>query len=320
MKHIATIMMLVWLAACTASGPPEPRIALEPQTPDEIIEYTWRDFQRSGGPNRVKVGKPYRIMGQRYHPRLEPGYIEEGVASWYGPNFHGKLTANGEVYDQYGLTAAHRTLPLPSIVKVTNLHNGRELVVRINDRGPFAHDRIIDLSKRSAELLGMKHQGTSQVKVALLLDETEKLWNRLNMPPPRNWEMAKADWQYRTTRMASVPLPAFKTGAAQANALTSPGYEVAALDMEDALNVYPSTEPTAFFIQAAAYSTVENAEQAAIQLAMVGTPILQKADINGQRFYRLRVGPVRTEAEAKTLHRRLIDLGFKGASIVTSDQ
>ena len=115
-----------------------------------------------------KVGAPYTVAGRRYTPRVQPNYRAEGLASWYGPKFHGKPTANGEIFDQYALTAAHKTLPLPSKVRVTNLDNGRQLVVRVNDRGPFIGDRIIDLSRRSAQLLGVEKVGVAPVRLELL--------------------------------------------------------------------------------------------------------------------------------------------------------
>lgn len=117
------------------------------------------------GGGRSMVGKPYRIRGKWYTPKEEPGYDRAGLASWYGPNFHGRLTANGEIYDQYHLSAAHPTFPLPSYARVTNKKNGNSVVVRVNDRGPFAHGRIIDLSKQAAQLLDMKHEGVAAVRV-----------------------------------------------------------------------------------------------------------------------------------------------------------
>lgn len=112
-----------------------------------------------------KVGSPYKVNGVRYVPREDRGYDQTGIASWYGKKFHGKRTANGERYDMYALSAAHTTLPMPSLVRVTNLKNGRSIVVRVNDRGPFARGRIIDMSYRSAQLLGFVKQGTARVRV-----------------------------------------------------------------------------------------------------------------------------------------------------------
>ncbi|MFN0263649.1 septal ring lytic transglycosylase RlpA family protein [Tepidamorphus sp. 3E244] len=112
-----------------------------------------------------KVGKPYKVAGRWYYPREDTAYQAVGTASWYGDAFHGRQTANGEVFDMNALTAAHPTLPLPTYARVTNLTNNRSVVVRVNDRGPYAHDRLIDLSSRTARVLGFDQQGTTQVKV-----------------------------------------------------------------------------------------------------------------------------------------------------------
>ncbi|MEZ5840525.1 MAG: septal ring lytic transglycosylase RlpA family protein [Hyphomicrobiales bacterium] len=117
------------------------------------------------GGGRYQVGKPYKIAGKWYKPKEDPNYEATGVASWYGSAFHGRQTANGEIYDMHSLTAAHPTLPLPSYVRVTNLANKRSVVVRVNDRGPYAHGRVIDLSQRAAEMLDYKRVGTAKVKV-----------------------------------------------------------------------------------------------------------------------------------------------------------
>lgn len=122
-----------------------------------------------------KLGSPYKINGVWYYPEEDYDYDRTGVASWYGPGFHGRLTANGEIYDENDVTAAHPTLPLPSLVKVTNLDNGRELVVRLNDRGPYADGRIIDLSRRSAQMLGIEKTGLARVRVQVLEEESRQL-------------------------------------------------------------------------------------------------------------------------------------------------
>ena len=119
-----------------------------------------------------KIGAPYKIDGVTYTPQEEFNHVETGVASWYGPGFHGKSTANGEAYDQSARTAAHRTLQMPSIVRVTNLDNGMSTVVRINDRGPFARSRVIDLSRTAAQELDIVRNGTAHVRIEQLQAES----------------------------------------------------------------------------------------------------------------------------------------------------
>ena len=127
-----------------------------------------------------KVGNPYKINGKWYYPAINYDYDEVGYASWYGPGFHGKKTANGEIFNQNKISAAHRTLPLPSIVKVTNLENGKVLsFVRVNDRGPFARNRILDLSKEAAKELGFLNKGIAKVRVEILEDESRKFATEL---------------------------------------------------------------------------------------------------------------------------------------------
>jgi rare lipoprotein A len=133
----------------------------------------WPGQQENAG--TYKIGKPYRVGSVWYYPTEDFRMSETGIASWYGPDFHGKRTANGERYDQHELTAAHRTLQMPSLVRVTNLENGRSVVVRINDRGPFAHGRIIDVSKRAAELLGFIGKGTARVRLEVLTRESKQM-------------------------------------------------------------------------------------------------------------------------------------------------
>ena len=117
---------------------------------------------------RVPKGKPYTVNGRTYVPTDNPAYRAEGIASWYGPDFHGGPTANGERYDMHGISAAHRTLPLPSYARVTNLDNGRSIIVRVNNRGPFVHNRIIDLSIGTAKALDFYKKGTASVRVELV--------------------------------------------------------------------------------------------------------------------------------------------------------
>lgn len=122
-----------------------------------------RNIPKGGG--RFQVGKAYQVKGRWYEPKEEPGYNKTGMASWYGSAFHGRLTANGEVYDKYHLSAAHPTFPLPSYARVTNLENGTSVIVRVNDRGPYEYGRIIDVSSKTADLLDIKRKGSATVRV-----------------------------------------------------------------------------------------------------------------------------------------------------------
>ena len=127
------------------------------------VSFGKSNLPRGGG--RDQVGRPYKVRGKMYYPKEDKNYKKLGLASWYGDAFHGRLTANGEIYDMTHLTAAHPTMPLPSYARVTNMKNGSSVIVRVNDRGPYANGRLIDLSKRAAEMLDYTHSGTAKVKV-----------------------------------------------------------------------------------------------------------------------------------------------------------
>lgn len=130
-----------------------------------------------------KVGKAYTVKGKTYKPKETKRYSNTGVASWYGSKggFHGKKTANGDVYNKNLLTAAHRTMTLPSLVEVKNLENGKKLIVMVNDRGPFSHKREIDVSEKAADILGFKNKGTAKVKVQYLHHETQEFLKKLGL-------------------------------------------------------------------------------------------------------------------------------------------
>ncbi len=169
------IMSISALALAACSTPPSKVAGHKPRSKEYFSEREYGvkasprvTSQRSRlprGGGREQVGKPYMVKGKWYHPKEEPGYRKRGLASWYGDAFHGRLTANGEIYDMTHLTAAHPTMPLPSYARVTNTKNGSSVIVRVNDRGPFAHGRVIDLSRRAAELLDYTHSGIAKVEV-----------------------------------------------------------------------------------------------------------------------------------------------------------
>jgi rare lipoprotein A len=163
-----------FLAAC-ASSQPKGMVNVKKRTKEYFSEADYgvkasprvsnkkSNLARGGG--RDQLGKPYKVRGKIYYPKEDKNYKKTGLASWYGDAFHGRLTANGEIYDMTHLTAAHPTMPLPSYARVTNVENGSSVIVRVNDRGPYSHNRLIDLSKRAAELLDYTHTGTAKVKV-----------------------------------------------------------------------------------------------------------------------------------------------------------
>ncbi len=187
----------------------------------------WKDSNRSGSASQgqFKVGKPYNVAGRTYFPEESYSYDETGIASWYGPGFHGGKTANGEDYNQTELTAAHRTLQLPALVRVTNMENGRSVVVRVNDRGPFARGRIIDVSERAANLLKMKGSGTARVRVQVLAEESRLLADMARKgQSTRGYELALNDLQPAASG-AAMPGPVLQRSVAGAdNLLNTTGF------------------------------------------------------------------------------------------------
>jgi len=163
-RGVVAAALCLTLANCASSskfaGRVDPRYGVS--SSPRVVEYG-EAVPKGGGTYRV--GKPYMVAGRMYVPQEDVNYREEGLASWYGDDFHGRLTANGEVFDMDGLSAAHPTLPMPCYARVTNLSNGKSLVVRVNDRGPYAANRLIDLSHKAAELLDFKGNGLARVRV-----------------------------------------------------------------------------------------------------------------------------------------------------------
>jgi len=154
----ACALFCVLLASCSNGVDPKYGVSASPRVVDD-----GSPVPKGGGVYRV--GQPYTVAGRTYIPEDNPHYQATGLASWYGEDFRGRRTANGEVFDLNGITAAHTTMPLPSYARVTNLSNGRSIIVRVNDRGPYHGNRIIDVSKNAAHLLGFHTSGTAWVRV-----------------------------------------------------------------------------------------------------------------------------------------------------------
>lgn len=282
-----------------------------------------------------KVGKPYEIRGIWYYPKVDYNYVETGIASWYGPGFHGRKTANGEIYDQYALTAAHRTLPLPSMVRVTNLGNGRSIVVRLNDRGPFANNRIIDLSRRSAELLGFRVQGTAKVKVEILEEESRQLAALAQRGGTQVVQTAQRTGAVATEPTAS-PVRAAPTGTVKSESLAAPGgaATVAARPAPETTRPVPAARRTIsaptpdgvvtqqpvtssnIFVQAGSFVRVANAERLRARLSSLGQAQIAPAQVGDAQYFRVRLGPLVSVTEADKLLAALHGNGFNEARVV----
>lgn len=284
------------------------------------------------GGGYYKVGSPYQIDGQWYYPKEDENYDRQGIASWYGPNFHGKPTANGEVFDQNLVTAAHPTLPMPIYARVTNLENGRSLVVRINDRGPFVSDREIDLSRRSAELLGYLNQGTARVRVQYLrraplegdVPDVQSVVadnGSFVMPPAED-----ADNQERAapTPVSSVQVASLTPVALApvANNTLTAADMAPVPDAAPALGSSPQqvtpVAPVApgTYVQAGAFSSQANAEALKIQLSDLGPVDVQPVTVNGTELYRVRVGPVQDPQAANSVLQQVTGRGHSNARLI----
>jgi rare lipoprotein A len=269
-----------------------------------------------------KVGRPYEVDGIWYYPAVDWSYDQTGIASWYGKEFHGRYTANGEIFDLNALTAAHPTLPLPSIVQVTNLENGRSIELRVNDRGPYVAGRIIDVSRRAAQLLGFEEQGTAKVRVKLLVSETMAAESlaRSGAPPPVNLAAAAP-----VAAVAAEPLAPAPGTRAEANnpeplptAPPAPPFVPAAA----AAPVLPGTvtivpvKPSQIYIQAGAFAVARNALAVKRRLDALGEVKVTGARVNGVDLYRVRLGPIGSVDEADKLLSRVFAAGLTGARII----
>ena len=257
---MALALFLVALAGCSSSSPP-------------------------GKAGVYKLGSPYQIQGRWYFPEYDPNYDRVGIASWYGAPFHGRRTANGERFDRDMVTAAHPTLPLPSLVRVVNLQNRRELVVRVNDRGPFVGDRIIDLSQEAARQLGFEGQGLAQVRVQFV-----RLADAEGVPPQP------------TNRHAQAPTP--EPPAERAPQLVAT----------------PAARCHGPFIQVGAFAEPARAHRVVAELHALQPMPVSLAMPAQDRLARVRLGPIPDPTTAYATLDRLKQSGFSEAFIVAPEK
>jgi rare lipoprotein A len=429
---LATALLALALAGCSSKPPNTAR------SPDD-------------GRGSYKIGKPYTVDGITYYPAEDLSYSETGIASWYGPGFHGRNTASGEVYDQEQVSAAHKTLPMPSIVRVTNLDNGKSVIARVNDRGPFVSGRIIDMSKGGARQLGLDISGTAHVKVEIMRRESEivkqvalsgggvsdqmaalsnpppvldatpagtmiagsgdrgytsqalappstapaaasasqpvqpvvgasqPIWSPGDPPPKVPMVMADsspapqavlpapqppiaqpvaqaplpstqvASTQVASTQVASAPVAPIQPPAAPpppvVQASWSPqelGQNGSTVPVQPAqlapapstlgkqsvmLRAAPPPAPGAsspvptgggqIYVQAGAFSQLDNAERARLQLGRFGSTLVSPVQANGRELYRVRLGPIASPEAADAIRLRVLQAGYHDARVIS---
>ena len=298
-----------------------------------------------------QVGKPYQIAGFWYTPREDPGYDRVGSASWYGELFQGRRTANGEIYDMDRLSAAHPTLPLPVYARVTNLNNGRSIVVRVNDRGPYARDRVIDLSRRSAELLAFRNHGTATVRVRYLGraplngdDSYERKYlasqswvhfaakekspkggdgsvavsDIAGLLPAENPDNLALPWKEAAPKGEAVPPtdPALLGWRATPRAAELPPPQATGSIPRSAKT---KTQADGLVIQAGSFKNKENADRARAALSAIAPVDVTPIAVGGDVYFRVRVGPFLDLSGAEAALAKVAKAGYQGAKMVAKN-
>lgn len=284
-QRLAILSSCAVAAACAST--PEPREASVPQRTTAVVRTAPSPSvtppARPNGRIEPRVGNPYQINGRTYVPAFDDTYDRTGVASWYGPGFHGRLTASGEVFDENLMTAAHTTLPIPSLVEVTNLENGRTVVLRLNDRGPFADDRIIDLSRAAATELGFIGQGLAQVRVRYL-------------GPVDGPGVSAPPVIFTASNTGDDPIAAQVLADMRANG---------------------ETTQRLVTIQAGSFTDRDNAQALQARLEPRGDAWIEEAIVNGQTVFRVLLGQWENRAEAEMTRTALRTDGIFDARVVS---
>ena len=288
-RSLSAFVLISLLAACG-----------EPANRTKIYEQQGRQTAAGG---IYKIGTPYQIMGIWYYPREDSNYDEIGIASWYGPKFHGRRTANGEIFDMNLLTAAHPTLPMPVRARVTNLENGKSIIVRINDRGPFAKDREIDLSRKAAEVLGFRDKGTTQVRVqylgrAPMYDSAGRL---IQVQEPATFIAERPRTPDENKRVSAAPVEQV---------------EKQTLDGRTLADAPPLIASKRYAVQVGVFSSRFNAERLKRQLDRLTPAEVSEAKINGETYYRVKVGGANVREDARQTLDMLVSAGHQDAVIV----
>lgn len=302
------VVVLMGSAALAACATPQPKFAAKHPvagpTPGQLP---------NGAGGRYKVGAPYEVGGVWYAPKEEPNYDQEGVATWYGAEHHLQKTANGEVFDRYALSGAHTTLPLPSIVEVTNLENGRSVQVRVNDRGPFSGGALIDLSQAAAQQLGFEQQGRARVRVRYVgpapLGAPDAGLRYANyQPSPANTDQLPA---------APIPYTGLSTTAPAEVAVGSQPLAPIAAAPAPSVSTPVAAPAGGYRVQAGAFADPANADKVVVQLgASINAKVEPFTRADGVTLYRVMVQGAPDEAAAWALRDQVASLGFAEARVV----
>lgn len=326
LKLVAFAALAVLVASCTTSRTPTqktPSTAVRAQPGLDINRAhkdgaPWWDVDVSRIPDATPTlhtgpykANPYTVLGKTYFPLQESKtYVASGTASWYGTKFHGQNTANGEVYDLYGMSAAHKTLPLPSYVRVTNLDNHKTVILRVNDRGPFYSDRIIDLSYAAAKKLGYAESGTARVKVEGI--DPQQWWAAKGRPAPL---------MLNEPQVAQNSAPVITASAGTVEQWTPPPQQHAAAVVPVQIDAKKNASAPASgqYLQVGAFANPDAAELLRSKLSgMVSAPVFISSIVrNQQTLHRVRLGPIGSPGEIAQVQNsvRLANLG--SPSVVT---
>ncbi len=308
----------------------------------QLVVHTAKRFTKPDKVSRpqgvYKIGNPYQIKGVWYYPAADYSYDETGIASWYGPKFHGKRTANGGIFDMNELSAAHRTLPMPSFVQVTNLENGRSLRLKVTDRGPFARGRIIDISRRGAQLLGFERKGTARIRVSILARDSRAIAQQLvgssalskdGLPIKSSIKAAKPlvsaqglapppGAQAAVQKRELPPLVAPRAGQRTrvASARPVPGSLAGPRQNEPGGVAIEPIKPTSLYVQVGAFTLYENAYRATAKLFGHKGFKVTSIMVKGREFFRVRAGPLKDVSKADQILDYAIRTGYPDTRIV----
>ena len=319
-RHLKLALLLLLLAGCSTAELTVDLIKKSKKRAQQVeIAKAVEEGAITANPV-YKIGNPYQVGGVWYYPERDLAYDETGIGSWYGDEFAGRLTANGEIFDPDLVTAAHKTLPMPSVVRVTNLDNGKSLVVRINDRGPFVAGRIIDLSREAARLIGYRDQGIARVRVQVLAEQTLRLEK---LAKNGNFSEITGDVSAMPT-VAAVEQPEVSMKATSSSGKTVDSDvendNVSALELlassrvGKVITVAPIE--TKIWVQVGAFYAEANASNVLAKMEDVGAGQISPIDVSGQTLHRVRIGPLNSVEAADRALDGVIGLGFSGARIV----